>query len=57
MQMQAAQQPQQPGQTPETGASGQGFNPAAGGESAVPSTGATFEKQRGTTRNGIPLPV
>ena len=57
MQMQAAQQPQQAGQTPETGASGQGFNPAAGGESAVPSTGATFEQQRGTTRNGIPLPV
>ena len=56
VQQQQAQM-QQVGQTPPTGAEGQGFNPAAGGNSAVPASGATFEQQMGATRNGQGLPI
>lgn len=58
MQQQAQAQPQQQpsGQMPPSGVGGQGFNPAAGGQSPVGPSGSTFETQRGTTRNGTPLP-
>ena len=53
MAQQQAQTQQPVGQTPPTGMEGQGANMNAGG---TPS-GATFEQQRGATRNGTPLPV
>jgi hypothetical protein len=55
MQQQQQAQQQQVAQTPDSGMSGQGVNPAAGGMSAVGPSGATYEQQTGTDRGGTPL--
>lgn len=61
LQQQAAQQQaasaqnSQPGQTPSTGMGGELTNTGAGGTSSVNASGATFESQRGATRDGTPM--